>query len=107
MSEKFTENLQAKRAKENSAKSFSKVRFLQMQGLLSTRKFSNDILEPDSSWSLRLLFYLSLVSKPLFAFKQTLAFFFSKSDQVQLYVGSVFNYLPDQPKIFIGIAVEY
>ena len=95
----------AKDPKINLLEKFNKVRFLQNLGLLS-RQFNYETLEFEKSWLLRLVFYLSLISKPLFSFKQVVGLFWPKNDVRQLYVGSVFNYLADQPKFFLGIGVS-
>ena len=86
MSENRTENFRASEPKEDQAKNFSKVRFLQIQGLL-TRKFSNGKLESQSPWSLRLILYFSLVSKFYFSLKPAISIFFPRNHIAQLYIG--------------------
>lgn len=105
MSENYSKNFQAKELKVHSPKQFNKVKLLQILGLLS-RKFNYKTLEFERSWSLRLLFYLSLIAKPLLVFDFFISYFFPRTSVVQLYIGSIFNYLPDHPKFFIGIAVS-
>lgn len=104
MSENSAESLRAREPKEDPAKNFNKVRFLQIQGLL-TREFSNGKLDSQSSWSLRFLLYLSLASKLYFALKPTISNFFPRNDIAQLIIGNCFNLLPDKPKMFIGVTV--
>ena len=85
----------------NLPKKFSKVRLLQILGLLS-RKFNPETFEFENSWSLRLIFYASLFLKPAFAFKSLTSYVFPKNDMIQLFIGNVYNYLPGQPKFFLG-----
>lgn len=82
---------------------FSKTRLFQILGLLD-RKFNYKTLEFERSLPLRLWCVISLISKPLFTFKPFLAYFFPKTHWIQLYIGSIFNYVPSEPEYFLGIA---
>src|SRR4051812_32109109 len=87
-------------------KQFNKVRLLQILGLLS-RKFNYETLEFEPSWSLRLLSLISPISTSLFAFKFFISTFFSRNDIRQLYIGSIFNFLPDQQSRLVwGVVVS-
>ena len=99
------ENQRAKKPKIDSLKRFNKVRLLQILGLLS-RKFNYDTLEFEKSWLLQIVFYLSLISKPLCIFKPLISYFFASTDFSQLVIGSVFNYVTGQPRVFLGIGVS-
>ena len=72
----------------DSSKKFSKVRLLQSLGLLA-RRFNYDTLEFESSWLLRLVFILSLMSKLAFTFKLIISTYFPKTHIAQLYIGKV------------------
>ena len=85
-------------------KKFSKLRLFQILGLL-TCTFNNETLKFEPSWSLRVLFYISLLSKPLFEIKLFVSNFFPRNSPVQLLIGNLFNYTPPQAKMFIGIVV--
>ena len=86
-------------------KDFSKIRLLQTLGLLS-RKFNYVTLEFETSGSFRLIIYtvVSLVSKPLFTIKMFISNFFPKTHIAQLYIGSIWNWLPKDPNFYLGIA---
>ena len=111
MSERETRNAQAKGTNEtkgassNSPKKFRKINLLHVLGLLSS-KYNYETNEFERSWPLRLVFFCSLLSKPLFTCPFLISCFFEKTDVAQLYVGSVLNYLPQQPKFFIGVGVS-
>ena len=72
----------------DSSKKFSKVRLLQSLGLLA-RRFNYDTLEFESSWLLRLVFILSLMSKLAFTCKLIISTYFPKTHIAQLYIGKV------------------
>ena len=86
-------------------KDLSKIKLLQTLGLLS-RKFNYVTLEFETSGSFRLIFYtvVSLVSKPLFTIKMFISNFFPKTHIAQLYIGSIWNWLPKDPNFYLGIA---
>lgn len=86
----------------NSPKKFSKLRLFQVLGLLS-RTFNWESLKFERSPALLLWCYLSWISKLLFGYNIFLSTFFTRTDPAQLFVGSVFNYLPEQPKYILGI----
>lgn len=89
--------------KMNSPEKFSKRRLFQMIGLLD-RKFNHKTLQLERSLSLRLWCYLDLISKLIWPLKFFVCCFFPKHSVIQLYVGSVFNYLPEAPQFYLGIA---
>lgn len=93
-------------AKEpNSPEKFSKLTFLQYQGLLS-KKFNYETMEFESSLLLRFVFCLTVISKALFGFKPLISWFFPQRDPIQLCIGSIYNYLPPAPKLFMAVAVR-
>lgn len=107
MSENVVENVVPEREPNpNSPEKFSKVRLLQLQGLL-TKKFNYQTNEFEDSSLLNVVFYLTLVSKALFGFKPLVSCFFPQTAIQQLYIGSIYNYLPDLPKFILGIAVSF
>lgn len=93
MCEKKTNNASAKETKEDSAnspKKFSKVKFMQQIGLLSS-KFNYETHEFENSLSLRLVFSFSLLSKMLFSCPFFVSCFFEKTDVAQLFIGRQVN----------------
>ena len=67
-------------------KIFSKVSLLQSLGLLN-RKFNFETMMFERSLTLDLILCVTLISKPVFAFKPLISYFFPRSDNVQLFVG--------------------
>lgn len=103
MSEKVVaKNQQTKVKTMNSTKNFSKLWVLQCLGLLS-KKYNPETSEFESSLSLRLVFYLSLFSKLLFALKLVVCYAFPKDHKYELFIGSPYNYIPDTARFFIAI----
>lgn len=100
-----TDSQQAKKPNVNSPKKFSKVKLLQILGLLS-RKFNYETSEFESSRSLRLVSYLSVISTQMYCMKFLVSCFFPRNHISQLFIGSVFNYLTGQTKLLIGILVS-
>ena len=88
-----------------SVKKFSKVKLLQMLGLLD-KQFNLQTFEFESSLSLRFLFYLSLISKPPSTFKPLISCFFPRNSRIQLFIGSVFNGVSGQARFFFGIGAS-
>lgn len=68
-------------------KRFSKIKVFQTLGLLS-RKFNPDTSEFESTLSLRLLFWISMISREYFAIKMWVSCFFPQTSSIQLYVVS-------------------
>ena len=93
----------AKGPKTNPPKEFSKTRLLQTLGLL-TKRFNYETGEFEDSLLLSFVFYLTVLSKPLFALKPLISWFFPQTDIIQLHIGSIYNYLPEQPKLLMAIA---
>ena len=95
MCERKTKNAPAKgpKVKElgaNLSKKFKKIRLLQVLGLLS-RKFNYETNEFEPSWSLRLLFICSLLSKPLFTCPFLISCFFERTSVAQLFIGRYYE----------------
>ena len=88
----------------DSPKKFSKLKLLQNIGLLC-REYNAITEEFEPSWTLRLVAFLCLLSKCLLAFKLVGSYFFPRSHIIQLYLGSLFNYLPDQAKFMMAAEV--
>ena len=110
-------------------KQFSKIKLLQSIGLLS-RNFNPETSKFESSLSLRLLFWVSMISREYFVLKLPVSCFFPQTSRIQLVVvsgsihfeillnydfckltkatltsqGNLFNYLPLSPRFFMGIA---
>ena len=78
-------------------KKFNKVRFFQTLGFL-TKKLNPRTLKLESSLPLTIYSYLSLVSKIIHCLKIPLSLLWPRQDPKQLFVGSLFNYLDDQPR---------
>ena len=91
--------------KIDSLKRFNKVQLFQTIGLIS-RKFNYQTLEFEKSWLLRLVFYLSLISKPLCITRPLISYYFPRNDRIQLVIGSVFNYIDGDARYFLGIGVS-
>ena len=88
----------------NPIKKFSKVRLLQIVGLLS-RKFNYETLEFERSLLYRFAFYCALLSK-IWTIKFVISCYFPRNHIAQLYLGSFFNFLPHKSRFFIGCAVS-
>lgn len=101
LSFKMSENVE----KTISANKFSKVKLLQVLGILN-RKFNYQTLEFERSWSLDLIFAISLLSKFFYALKLFVSCFFPRNATSQLYFGNPFNHLSDKPKFFMGDCCE-
>ena len=106
MSKKAGEAQQPEGQKVYSPKKFSKVRFLQVQGLLS-RKFNYETFEFERSWPLTFVFLVSLILKPLCVFRTLISCFFPRNDMIQLVIGSVFNYLPNSSRFLLSLASSF
>ena len=102
MAENLNESQEARRP-AGSSKKFSKVKFLQTLGLLS-RNVNYESLEFGRSWSLRLICFLHLTSKPLLTLKIFVSCFWPRNHVAQLWIGSIFNYISGQGRWIIGIA---
>ena len=87
-------------------KIFSKVKLLQSLGLL-TRKFNSKTRSFEEFWPLQAVFYLCLVSKPLFCFKPLISNFFPENHAAQLLIGNPFNYISGKPKsaFVVGVSI--
>lgn len=70
----------------DSLKRFNKVRLFQTIGLIS-RKFNYKTLKFEKSLLLRLVFLLSLISKPLCITRPLISYYFPKNDRIQLIIG--------------------
>ena len=105
MSERGSVHREAEKRIPNPPKKFSKVRFLQILGLLN-KKFNYATLQFEPSLLLNCIFYISLLLKPLYGVKPFISYFFPKNHPAQLIIGSNFNYLPDKPRIFFGITAS-
>lgn len=80
---------------------FSKVKLFNLVGLLSER-YNFESNQFESHFVLRLNTLLTLLSKLWFTMKFFLSSKFAQSSIVQLYIGSLFNYLSDDQKYFMG-----
>ena len=89
----------------NPSKKFSKVRFLQILGLLN-KNFNHTTFRFEPSLLFNCIFYSSLLLKPLFTLKPFISYLFPKNHPAQLVIGNFFNYLPDKPRIFFGVAAS-
>src|SRR5688500_8728599 len=89
-----TKTQPTEKSRMDQSKKFSKLRFLQNLGFLS-RKFNNSTFQFEPSWSLRLLFLFSVVMKPAYLLKLLISCYFPQTDKMQLYIGNVFNLVPD------------
>lgn len=92
MSERKTKNAPTNGIKEtegdseNSPKKFSKLKLLQVLGLLS-RKYNYESNEFERSWFLRLVSLVTLLSKLLYLCPFLISCFYEKTDVAQLYIG--------------------
>lgn len=109
MFKKIKENHQTREQNAGSSESkvvgVSKVRFMQILGLLR-RQVNLNTLQFESSLPLSITCYISLISKLLFAFKIFVSCFFPQKSALQLYIGNTFNYTPLQARWLLGIAVS-
>ena len=85
---------------EKTAK-FSKLDFLNTCGLLD-RKFNFETLRFEGSLRQRLGSYLGLVSHVKIFLSFYVSTLYERHDNIQLLIGSVYNYLPPGPKNFMG-----
>lgn len=105
MFESYFKNQESDEPNIYSTKEFSKVRFLQILGLLN-KKINPKTLKFETSFSLNLIFFIHLFSKPLFTFRPFVSYFFPQNEIIQLYIGNAFNYLDDKPKLFLTFGVS-
>ena len=84
--------------------SFSKLKILQNIGLFS-RKFDHETHQFKKSLPQRLKCHLILLFKAGFLFKIFLSNFFGRTEGIQLWIGNMYLYLPDETKSWIGIIV--
>ena len=87
MSSTSAEIQQTKKPAMDPSKKFSKIKLLQSLGLLS-RKFNPETSEFESSLSLSLFFWASMISREWFIFKLPVSYFFPKHSSIQLIVVS-------------------
>ena len=84
----------------NSSDRFSKVKLLQILGLLSKR-FNYETLKFESYWPLRVWFYVSMFLEIL-TLKLFISYYYPKTNIAQLYLGNIFNFLGDNARFFTG-----
>ena len=94
------ERLKLKMEKVVKMEKFSKVKFMQKIGLL-TSEFNCDTGEFETCWRLRLKSYLLLIFLRLtFPLRLTLSYFYPVESLAQLWIGNLYLVLADQKGIF-------
>ena len=86
-------------------KKFSKVRLLQSIGFLD-RKLNSETLRLERSLPLALYCYLCLALKLTHSTRLTLSVFWRREEPAQLFIGSIFNYLEDEPRFWMALVVS-
>ena len=105
MSESGLVHRGAKNQIPNPPKKFSKVRLMQILGLLN-KELNNATLRFEPSLLFSGIFYSSLLLTPLYCVKLFISNFFPKNHRAQLIIGSNFNYLAEKPRIFFGVVAS-
>ena len=82
---------------DGKVKKFSKIRFLQVIGFLD-RKLNPETWKLERSLPLLLYGYLCLILKLTHCSRLFVCLFWSREDPKQIMVGSLFNYLDDEPR---------
>lgn len=85
------------------SKKFSKVQFLQSNGLMQ-RLYNYETNEFERSWPLHLKSYFTLLVKVSFPLKLVVSVFYDRDDRAQIFIGNIYNYLADDPRFFIAFA---
>ena len=79
-------------------KQFSKVKYLERVGLLHER-FNYELLEFEPSFILSLNSHLALFIKVTWPLKLFVSLFWPRRHIAQLYIGNIYNYLDDGPRV--------
>lgn len=94
-----------RRVEEKTKNEFSKLQLMQSVGFLSS-KLNPETLRFDRSLRGTLNCLLKIFFKTSVVLKFYLSTLFEREDTIQLYIGSLFNYLPTLPKAFLGAVVS-
>lgn len=89
--------------KPTNSKKFSKIKFLEFVGFL-TGRLNQETLRFEKSIYLAFKAYLKLIVLVTLVLKIHISTYFPQTDTIQLYIGNVWNALPQEPRYFIGLA---
>ena len=88
---------------ERQPKKFNKLKLLEIIGLIDSR-YNYNSGRFESSWRLRLKYYAIFLVKATFCVKICMSNFFERTDAVQLFIGSPYNFFSVDIKRFISLA---
>lgn len=92
-------------SKENEKNKFSKLQLMRSIGFLDA-KLNPKTLRFDRSIGDTLNCLLKMFCKISFVAKFYVSSLFEREDTIQLFIGSLFNFLPTTPRAFLGIVVS-